>query len=65
MPGMKKTMNEWKSGTLKSSSGAPVKSQKQAIAIGLSEQRNKKFARGGSVRGSGCESRGKTRGKFV
>ena len=34
MPGMKKTMDEWKSGTLKSSSGAPVKSQKQAIAIG-------------------------------
>ncbi|MEI6478513.1 MAG: hypothetical protein WCO52_06015 [bacterium] len=25
----------------------------------------KKFASGGSVRGSGCESKGKTRGKFV
>jgi hypothetical protein len=25
----------------------------------------KKFAKGGSVRGSGCESSGKTKGKFV
>jgi hypothetical protein len=51
MPGMKKTMDEWKAGTLKSSSGAPVKNQKQAIAIGLSEQRKmKKFAEGGSTK---------------
>jgi hypothetical protein len=33
----KKVMDEWKAGTLKSSSGSPVKNQKQAIAIGLSE----------------------------
>lgn len=41
MPGMKKTMHEFKEGTLHSGSktGPPVKSRKQAIAIGLSEQR--------------------------
>lgn len=39
MPGMKKTMDEWKKGTLKSSSGQKVTNQKQAIAIGLSEAR--------------------------
>ena len=44
MPGIKKTMDEWKSGTLKSSSGQKVTNQKQAVAIGLSEQRK---ARGG------------------
>ena len=32
-------MHEFKAGTLKSSSGKKVKSRKQAIAIGLSEQR--------------------------
>ena len=33
-------MSKWKAGTLKSGgSGKPVKSQKQAIAIGLSEKR--------------------------
>ena len=31
--------DEWKSGKLKSSSGQKVKSQKQALAIALSEQR--------------------------
>jgi hypothetical protein len=25
----------------------------------------KKYAKGGSIRGSGCESRGKTKGRFV
>lgn len=36
---IKKVMHEWKSGKLKSSSGKKVKSQKQALAIALSEQR--------------------------
>lgn len=41
MPGMKKTMDEWKEGKLHSGSkhGPEVKSQKQAIAIDLSEER--------------------------
>jgi hypothetical protein len=44
MPGMKKTMDEWKKGKLHSGSkkGPIVKNQKQAIAIGLSEQRKAK-----------------------
>jgi hypothetical protein len=42
MPGMKKTMGEYKRGTLRSSSGRKVKSRKQAIAIGLSQQRKRK-----------------------
>lgn len=33
------TLHEWKRGTLKSSSGQKVKSQKQAIAIGISQAR--------------------------
>lgn len=41
-PGMKATMHEWKQGTLKSSSGKKVKSQAQAVAIGLSEQKKLK-----------------------
>ena len=36
---VKKVMEEFKSGTLKSGSGAKVKDRKQAIAIGLSEAR--------------------------
>lgn len=32
-------MHEWKEGDLKSSSGQKVKSQKQAVAIGISEAR--------------------------
>ena len=41
MPGMKKTMSEWKSSDLHSGSkhGPIVKSQAQAVAIGLSEAR--------------------------
>ena len=39
---IKKVMHEWKSGKLKSSSGQKVKSQKQALAIALSEQRRAK-----------------------
>ncbi len=34
-----KVMHEFKHGELKSSSGKPVKSRKQAVAIGLSEAR--------------------------
>lgn len=34
---VKKVMEEFKAGTLKSSSGEPVKSRQQAIAIALSE----------------------------
>ena len=34
-----KVMHEHKAGTLKSSSGQKVTSRKQAVAIGLSEQR--------------------------
>ncbi len=43
MPGIKKTMDEWKAGKLHSGSksGPVVKNQKQAIAIGLSEQKAK------------------------
>ena len=36
---VKKVMHERKKGTLRSGSGAKVKSRKQAIAIGLSEAR--------------------------
>jgi hypothetical protein len=36
---VKKTMHEFKEGSLKSSSGQKVKSRKQAVAIGLSEAR--------------------------
>jgi hypothetical protein len=39
MPGMKKTMHEFKAGKLKSSSGKKVTSRKQAIAIGMSQQK--------------------------
>src|SRR5277367_6602939 len=41
MPGIKKTMSEWKAGDLHSGSkhGPVVKSQAQAVAIGLSEER--------------------------
>jgi hypothetical protein len=42
MPGMRKTMSEYKKGTLKSSSGRKVKSRKQAIAIGMSQSRKRK-----------------------
>lgn len=54
---MKKVMDEWKAGELHSGSkkGPKVTSQKQAIAIGLSEAR--KAARGG------YSSRGKRRGR--
>ena len=39
MPGIAGTMKEYSAGTLKSSSGQKVTNRKQAIAIGLSEER--------------------------
>lgn len=36
---VKKVMDEWKGGKLKSSSGQKVSNQRQAIAIALSESR--------------------------
>lgn len=42
MPGVRKTMKEYKGGKLKSSSGRKVTSRKQAIAIGLSQQKKAK-----------------------
>lgn len=36
---IKRVMHEWKTGDLYSSSGKKVTSQKQAVAIALSEQR--------------------------
>jgi hypothetical protein len=44
MPGVAKTMHEWKAGKLHSGSkrGPVVSSQKQAVAIALSEQRDAK-----------------------
>lgn len=38
---VKETMHEYKHGTLKSGSGKKVTSRKQAIAIGISEAREK------------------------
>lgn len=48
MPGMKKTMGEYKRGELHSGSkkGPVVKSRKQAIAIGLSESGLSKKVKG-------------------
>lgn len=36
---VKEVMDEWKEGKLKTGTGKKVKSQKQAVAIGLSEAR--------------------------
>lgn len=68
MPGMKKTMREFKQGALHSGSknGPVVKSRAQAIAIGMSEQK-RGYASGGTVqmpsgngmRGTGAAQRGK------
>lgn len=48
MPGIRKTMREFKKGTLRSGSkrGPKVTNRKQAIAIALSEQRREKKTRG-------------------
>jgi hypothetical protein len=42
MPGIRKTLSEFKAGTLRSGSGRKVRSRKQAIAIGLSQTRKRK-----------------------
>lgn len=42
MPGMKKTMKEFKAGTLKSGSGKKVTNPKQAVAIGLNSKKRRK-----------------------
>ncbi len=42
---VKKVMHEFKSGTLKSSSGTPVKKKEQAVAIALSEARRQRRPR--------------------
>ena len=42
MPGVKKTLAEYKAGKLKSGSGRKVTNRKQALAIGLSQERRKK-----------------------
>ena len=55
MPGIKKTMEEYKEGTLKSRSGAKVTSRKQAIAIGLSEDRKAKRKKKVSKKYSGTK----------
>jgi len=45
---MDQAMKEWKSGGLHSGKGGPVvKSQKQAVAIGLSVERRKKGRKAG------------------
>ena len=56
---VKSAMRRRKSGTLKSGSGRTVKSRKQAIAIGLSEAREKgaKVPRRASARKSSQASR--------
>ena len=53
---IKKTMHEYKQGTLESSSGTIVKSRKQAIAIGLSQAR-KEGAKVPSTSSSSTKSR--------
>lgn len=50
---VEKTMHELKRGTLRSGSGAKVKSRKQAIAIGLSEARRA----GGKVPARGAKKK--------
>ncbi len=53
MPGIEGTMREYKGGTLHSGSksGPVVKSRKQAIAIGMSQERKSKGKSGNSLRG--------------
>jgi len=57
MPGMKKTMEEFKKGKLHSGSkhGPKVKSRKQAIAIGLSEDRKAKHRKKTAKKYKGAE----------
>jgi hypothetical protein len=53
MPGVKGTMEEFKSGSLRSSSGQKVTNSKQALAIGLSEQRRGMKNGGKAKKGKG------------
>ena len=39
--------------------------QEKANEAGMKVHEGRKLAKGGSVRGGGCESRGKTKGRFV
>jgi hypothetical protein len=65
---VKSAMHRKKKGTLKSGSGRKVKSRKQAIAIGLSEAREKGAkvprppSRGGRKKSAGKKTAGKKRG---
>jgi len=52
MDKVKKVMEEFKSGKLKSSSGSKVTNPKQAIAIGLSEAGLSRKAKGGEMKES-------------
>jgi hypothetical protein len=63
MPGMKPTMTEFKAGTLHSGSktGKIVTNPKQAIAIGLSQQRKA----GGNPTGAPTKPTRKTPGTFT
>lgn len=45
MPGVKKTMGEYKRGTLRSGSGKKVTSRKQAVAIAMSQPKKRKPAK--------------------
>jgi len=47
MPGVKKTMGEYKRGTLRSGSGKKVTSRKQAVAIAMSQSKKKPAKRRG------------------
>lgn len=64
MPGMKNTLDEFAAGSLRSGSknGPPVTNRKQAIAIGLSEDKRATKTRGSaSVKKLALARRGKVR----
>lgn len=56
MPGISKTMSEFKAGTLRSSSGKLVTDRKQAIAIGISQEREARKGRRGLTAGEAAEA---------
>ena len=64
MPGMRATIGEFKAGTLRSGSanGPVVRNRKQAIAIGLSEDRKRKVKGMLSSRGQALNPGGKMGG---
>lgn len=57
MPGIAGTMHEYKTGTLRSSSGQKVTNRKQATAIGLSEDRRMGKAVNRMVKGGKARAR--------